>query len=76
MGGTKKRFISSRTTLGWPKGLTCERRALPRNLARIIELQRWRDCTNIKAILAANGFKTSLRRIGKKTMLTIFARFT
>ncbi len=76
MGGTKKRFISSRTTLGWPKGLTCERRALPRNLARIIELQRWRDCTNIKAILAANGFKTSLRRIQvKKTRLTIFSRF-
>src|SRR5438128_11810011 len=26
-----------------------ERRALPENLARIIELQPWRDCTNIKA---------------------------
>src|SRR5436190_21713586 len=30
------------------KGLTCERRALPRNLARIIELQPWQDFTNMR----------------------------
>ena len=30
------------------KGLTCERRALPRNLAGIIKLQPWQDFTNMR----------------------------
>src|SRR6266480_2704180 len=34
------------------KGLTCERRALPRNLAMIVALPPWRDGKDIKAILA------------------------
>jgi len=49
-----------------PKALTRETRAPSRNLASLIELLRWRDCTNIKVrhIIASYPSARPMRAVG------------